>query len=95
MGIALRASAAIMLLLFLPLARAAQAGTAAAPTADAAPAAPTFPCEKPPEFHQFDFWVGRWDVRENDKLAGRNWISVREHGCVLVEEWEGSSGSTA
>ena len=62
--------------------------------APALPPAPTFPCEKAPEFHQFDFWVGEWDVMEGDKPAGRNAISVREHGCLLLEEWTGASGST-
>ena len=49
-----------------------------------APAAPAFPYEQAPEFRQFDFWIGDWDVTEHDQPAGRNTLSVREHGCVLL-----------
>ena len=52
------------------------------------------PCERPAEFRQFDFWVGEWTVTEKGQPAGTNRISVREHGCVLLEEWSGVSGST-
>ena len=49
-----------------------------------------------PEFRQFDFWVGEWDVHNNanGNLAGRNRIESRENGCVLVENWTSSSGGT-
>ena len=57
-------------------------------------APPPRPCVQPPEFHQFDFWIGDWTVTEGDKVAGRNSISVRENACVLLEEWTGASGST-
>ena len=44
----------------------------------------------------FDFWVGQWQVVQPDSgdPAGNNRISVREGGCLLVEDWQGASGST-
>jgi tetratricopeptide (TPR) repeat protein len=56
--------------------------------------ASAYPCEQPAEFHQFDFWKGDWVVTANGLHAGKNKISVREHGCLLMEEWQGASGST-
>lgn len=46
-------------------------------------------------FHQFDFWVGDWDVTTPDgKRAGENSITKEEGGCLLVERWNGAGGST-
>ncbi|MCZ6871012.1 MAG: hypothetical protein O7G84_16030 [Gammaproteobacteria bacterium] len=43
----------------------------------------------------FDFWVGDWEVFLADgRRAGENRISVREGGCLLLEEWKGAAGST-
>jgi hypothetical protein len=45
------------------------------------------------EEHQFDFWLGDWDVHDVDgNLVGRNRITraVGERG--LREEWQGKSG---
>lgn len=37
----------------------------ASTTASAAPAAPTFGCPaNMAEYHQFDFWIGKWEVRD-------------------------------
>ena len=47
------------------------------------------PCDSGNEFHQFDFWVGEWDVHDAaGTLVGQNRISRREKGCVLLEEWQ-------
>jgi hypothetical protein len=46
--------------------------------------------------HQFDFWLGEWDVRGNDAAAdaqGSNTI-VRVDGCALLEAWVGAKGTT-
>ncbi len=60
--------------------------------ASAAPATAT--CEGP-EFGQFDFWVGEWEVfNPKGDLAGRNAISRAHGGCVIVERWTGSGGLT-
>jgi len=42
--------------------------------------------------HQFDFWVGHWDVHNAaGKHAGENEIGA--HTCMLFERWKGDSGS--
>jgi hypothetical protein len=60
--------------------------------------APSFaggdPCAAP-EFRQFDFWAGSWDVKDREgKTAGHNDITIEERGCVLVERWRSASGGT-
>ena len=75
------------------LAIAALACGAAAPALSQAqpPAAPGA-CAAP-EHHQFDFWLGDWEVRTPEgKLAGHNTISRTLGGCVLQESWRGASG---
>jgi hypothetical protein len=48
-----------------------------------------------PEYHQFDFWIGDWDVRgPKGKQAGVNHIRSILDGCVLQENWSGAGGST-
>ncbi len=43
----------------------------------------------------FDFWVGDWEVFLADgRRVGENRISVREGGCLLLEEWKGAAGGT-
>ena len=52
-----------------------------------AQATPPAPCSAA-EAHQFDFWIGDWDVYEPDgKLAGTNRIE-RLYGCALHESWK-------
>jgi len=47
------------------------------------------------EHHQFDFWIGRWDVFTPDgKKAGINVIEAIDDGCVLLERWRGGGGFT-
>ena len=43
--------------------------------------------------HQFDFWIGEWEVYSDEQLAGHNSIEPIVDGCVLQETWQGSSGS--
>jgi len=39
--------------------------------------------------HQFDFWVGTWEVTNSQgKVVGTNEISPILGGCVLLEEWQ-------
>lgn len=48
-----------------------------------------------PEYRQFDFWVGEWDVTTPaGQTAGRNRITRILDGCVLLEEWTGAAGGT-
>ncbi len=50
------------------------------------------PCSAP-EFRQFDFWIGTWDVTSNGNEAGSNVIEAKLGGCVLHEHWTGASGN--
>jgi hypothetical protein len=53
------------------------------------------PCRNIPETYQFDFWLGRWEVRTPDgTLAGHNTITKAEGGCTIAESWEGAGGGT-
>lgn len=45
-----------------------------------------------PVMHQFDFWIGRWQVTENGKPAGTNSIERILDGCALLENWVGAQG---
>ena len=55
-------------------------------------AAKLAPCSAP-QYKEFDFWVGEWEVRSAaGQLLGRNRITKKYGGCVVVEEWEGAAG---
>jgi hypothetical protein len=43
--------------------------------------------------HEFDFWIGEWEVTANGKAAGTNTIEPILNGCVLQENWNGVGGS--
>ena len=52
------------------------------------------PCTAP-EYRQFDFWLGDWDVIDPaGKLVGRNEITSVHNGCVVFESWRGNGGVT-
>ncbi|HKI87251.1 MAG TPA: hypothetical protein VKA53_10970 [Thermoanaerobaculia bacterium] len=52
------------------------------------------PCAAP-QFHQFDFWIGSWNVTSKDnEPAGVDKVESRVNGCALVETWEGKGGGT-
>lgn len=58
-----------------------------------------YDCESTQEHRQFDFWLGNWEVTDQpgEKFYGRNTISKRENGCLLLEEYstdKGFSGSS-
>lgn len=45
--------------------------------------------------HDFDFWIGDWDVYDlKGEKAGENSITREEYGCLLVEHWTDNSGVT-
>ena len=55
---------------------------------------PTGPKCSAPESQQFDFWIGEWEVRSGENLAGHNSIQPILDGCVLQENWKGAGGSS-
>lgn len=53
------------------------------------------PCEGIEAAGDFDFWLGRWEVRgPGGQLLGHNTITREAGGCVIRESWEGAPGST-
>jgi hypothetical protein len=66
---------------------AAQAPAPSAPPAT--PPAPPPPACTTPEFRQFDFWVGRWDVYPTgtDQLIAHSLIENVYAGCTIRENW--------
>lgn len=62
--------------------------------AAAAPAQQPRPTCDGPAHRQFDFWLGRFEVRtEAGQLAGHNVIETTLGGCALTEHWTGARGS--
>ncbi len=51
-------------------------------------AAAPVPCTAP-EFSQFDFWVGSWEVRPSgtDQVIAHSLIEKRYTGCAIRENW--------
>lgn len=46
------------------------------------------------EYHQFDFWVGDWEVFNPDgKKVGENRIERKLGTCMLMENWVGQGPS--
>jgi len=71
---------------FLAAVAATQAGSAGPAAAVQTPSAAAA-CATP-EFHQLDFWVGRWDVYPTgkDKLVAHSLIE-KVYGCGIRENW--------
>lgn len=57
-----------------------------------AQAAPAAPCTGA-EFHQFDFWLGEWEVYAGERLVGHSRIERILGDCVIQENWSGKGGS--
>lgn len=45
-----------------------------------------------PEYRQFDFWVGDWDVFSGNQKVGENHVQSILGGCVVFENWRSSAG---
>ena len=77
---------------------AAQAPSPPAKPSPATPPASAPPVSRPlscdlPEYRQFDFWIGDWDVFTPDgQQVGTNRITLILGTCVLLENWTGKSG---
>lgn len=52
------------------------------------------PCTAAPEFRQFDFWIGEWDVVSNgsNQPAGKSSVQLMLGECVIFENWTGALG---
>jgi len=52
-------------------------------------------CMNIPEYRQFDFWVGEWDVlNPAGQQLGVNKIVLLQDGCIVEENWTSASGGT-
>ncbi|MEO7539038.1 MAG: tetratricopeptide repeat protein [Pyrinomonadaceae bacterium] len=53
------------------------------------------PCKAPPEFRQFDFWIGEWDVKTpQGGIAGTSSVQLILGQCTIFENWTGGAGSS-
>jgi hypothetical protein len=54
------------------------------------------PCRNVPEYRQFDFWLGEWDVEIGGQRIGRSSIQLILDECVVFENFEtqGYSGKS-
>lgn len=50
------------------------------------------PCAYGPEYRQFDFWIGDWDVTSSGAPAGQSHVERILGECVIWENWTGTSG---
>jgi hypothetical protein len=83
-------------LLLLTIAASVQAANPAPPPkktpSPAASSASGAPCSAA-EFHQFDFWIGEWEVTTPEgKPAGTSRVSAVLGGCALQENWTSATG---
>lgn len=52
------------------------------------------PCKASPEFRQFDFWIGEWDVKNpQGVLSGSSSVQLILGQCIIFENWTGGSGT--
>lgn len=52
------------------------------------------PCLALPEYKQFDFWVGEWDVMVQNQIVGTNTVERTVSGCIILENWTAAQGGT-
>ena len=53
------------------------------------------PCKAAPEFRQFDFWIGEWDVKTpQGGLAGQSSVQLILGQCIIFENWTAGSGAS-
>jgi ketosteroid isomerase-like protein len=64
------------------------------PTSQSNAPPPVKPCRSKPEYRQFDFWIGEWDVEAGGKPAGTNSVRLILGDCVIFENWKGAGGMT-
>lgn len=52
------------------------------------------PCKASPEFRQFDFWIGEWDVKSpGGQPAGSSSVQLILGQCIIFENWTSGAGS--
>lgn len=52
------------------------------------------PCKARPEFRQFDFWIGEWNVKNTQGLpVGQSSVQLILGDCIIFENWSSGAGS--
>ncbi len=52
------------------------------------------PCKASPEFRQFDFWIGEWDVKNPQGVpSGSSSIQLILGQCTIFENWSGGGSN--
>ena len=52
------------------------------------------PCKASPEFRQFDFWIGEWDVKNPQGVpSGSSSVQLILGQCIIFENWAGGGGN--
>jgi hypothetical protein len=54
-----------------------------------------YPCSAEPHSHDFDFWLGEWDVYNTGSryLVGHSIVQSISGGCGLLENWTSTQAS--
>lgn len=53
-----------------------------------------YPCIHNPKYKEFDFWVGEWEVfNQQGQKVGENHIQKMMRGCLILENWKSVRGS--
>jgi len=57
--------------------------------------ASAFPCTTAPHTHDFDFWIGEWDVYQTGthNLVGHSLVQSIAGGCSILENWNATTAS--
>jgi len=53
-----------------------------------------YPCIHNPKYQEFDFWIGEWEVfNQQGQKVGENRIQKVMQGCLILENWKSVRGS--
>lgn len=54
-----------------------------------------YPCTTAPHTHDFDFWIGEWDVYQTGthSLVGHSLVQSVSGGCSLLENWNATTAN--
>lgn len=75
--------------LFLALGFALVTGGLLPAAAQTIPPPQKSPCADNPQNHEFDYWVGEWDVfaTGTNSLVGHSLVQSISGGCAILENW--------
>ena len=77
----------------LAIGDASPVGAQTPPATQSPSAAPRIAVCDSARYREFDFWIGRWEVRTPDgKIAGHNQIEKTPSGCAIQERWVSAGG---